>query len=281
MVVILDTSTEAALPAGAAVFDECEPGPEVSRWLVDDEFVAVSEAVPAARVSVVAAIRAELAQLSVVDEHGAAGLAIDQLSGQIASCQRLMSQARALQAGLVEELVSRPELAPAPSSADYRSVTSESCAALELTAPLALTSGQAEYLVAESVQLVRDFPATHAALAQDEIDERRARVILAELGRQDRDVAEAVEAAIIGQRAGELNARQLRRRIKVLVHRLAPQQAEERRARAEADRRVRVCPAEDGMAWVEALMRAEDAAALEAVLDAGAKGSEAARRRRR
>lgn len=54
-------------------------------------------------------------------------------------------------------------------------VCSESCAALELTAPLALTSGQAEYLVAESVQLVRDFPATHAALARGEIDERRAR----------------------------------------------------------------------------------------------------------
>lgn len=85
-----------------------------------------------------------------------------------------------------------------------------------------------------------------------------ARGILAEPGRQDRDVAEAVEAAVIGRQVGELNARQLRSRLKSLVHRLAPERAEERRARAEADRRVRVSPAEDGMAWVEALMRAED-----------------------
>ncbi|SDU40912.1 HNH endonuclease signature motif containing protein [Jiangella alkaliphila] len=229
------------------------------------------EAVSNTGVSVVAAIRAELSELATADEFGPAAIKADELSSLIASCQRVMSQARALQAGLIEELVCRPELAPAPSASDYRSVCSESCAALELTAPLALTSGQAEYLVAESVQLVRDFPATHAALARGEIDERRARVILAELGRQHRDVAEAVEAAVIGRQVRELNARQLRSRLKSLVHRLAPEQAEERRARAEADRRVRVSPAEDGMAWVEALMRAEDAAALEAVLDAGAK----------
>jgi hypothetical protein len=268
MVIMLDTDA-AGVPAGMSWFDECEPS-SVSCWLVDGEFVPVAEVVPATRVSAVAAIRTELAALAVVDDHGAAEVTTDELSDLIVSCQRVMSQARALQATLAEELASRPELVPAPSAAEYRSVSAESGAALELTAPLALTSGQAEYLVNESVQLVRDFPATHAALARGELDERRARVILSELGRHDREVAAAVEAAVIG-RAGEQNTTQLRRRVKRLVHRLAPQQAEERRVRAAADRHVRVSPAEDGMAWIEALMRAEDAAAIEAVLDSGEK----------
>lgn len=267
MVVMLEAHAE-AVPAGVAVFDECAPGAEVSHWLADGEFVPVTEVLPESRVSVVAAMRAELAELAVVDDQGPAGVDAGELGELIASCQRVMSRARALQASLVAELASRPELAPRPSAAEYRSVTGESCAALELTEPLALTSGQAEYLVTESVQLVVDFPLTHAALAEGRIDERRARMIMAELGRQDPDVAAAVEAAII-ERAGELNARALRRRLKVLLHRIAPQEQAERRTRAEDDRRVRVSPAEDGMAWIEALMRAEDAAAVEAVLDAG------------
>jgi hypothetical protein len=266
MVVILDA---AGAPAGVAWFDECEPGLNVSCWLVDGEFVPVVEVLPAVQ-STVAAIRAELAGLAVVDEDGASGVAADDLGELIASCQRVMSQARALQASLAEELASRPELAPAPSAAEYRSVSAESCAAVELTAPLALTSGQAEHLVNESVQLVRDFPATHAALARGDIDERRARVILSELGRHAREVAGAVEAAVLG-RAGRQNTTQLRRRVRVMVHRLAPQEQAALRARAESARCVRVSPAEDGMAWIEALVRAEDAAALDAVLDSGEK----------
>ncbi|MBB5786716.1 HNH endonuclease signature motif containing protein [Jiangella mangrovi] len=269
MVIMLDAETAGA-PADVSWFDECEPGSDVACWLVDGDIVPVTEVVPAIQVSTVAPIRAELAALAVVDELGAAEVAADELSELIASCQRVMSQARALQATLVEELASRPELAPAQPAAGYRSVSAESCAALELTAPLALTSGQAEYLVNESVQLVRDFPATHAALAQGEIDERRARLIMSELGRHDSEIAAAVEAAVLG-RAGEQNTDQLRRRLKGLVHRLAPQEAEESRARAAADRCVRVSPAENGMAWIEALMRAEDAAAVEAVLDSGEK----------
>jgi hypothetical protein len=270
MVIILDADTPAGAPAGVAWFDECEPGSHVSCWVVDGEIVPVAEVVPAVQVSTVAAIRSELAALAVVDQHGAAGVSADELSELIASCQRVMSQARALQATLAEELASRPELAPSRSAAEYRSLSAESCAALELTAPLALTSGQAEYLVNESVQLVRDFPATHTALACGEIDERRARVILSELGRQDHEVAAAVEASVLG-RAGEQNTTQLRRRVRVLLHRLVPQEQAERRARAESARCVRMSPAEDGMAWIEALVRAEDAAALDAVLESGAK----------
>ncbi|WP_158564204.1 HNH endonuclease signature motif containing protein [Jiangella anatolica] len=269
MVIMIDADA-AAVPAGLSWFDECEPASDVSCWLADGEFVPVTEVVPTTRTSAVAAIRAELSALAVVDDHGAAAVAAGELSDLIVSCQRVMSQARALQATLAEELASRSELAPASSAAEFRSVSAESCAALEVTAPLALTSGQAEYLVNESVRLVRDFPATLAALARGDLDERRVRVILAELGRQDREVAAAVEAAVIG-RASEQNTTQLRRSVKRLLHRLAPEQAEERRARAAADRHVRVWPAEDGMAWIEALMRAEDAAAIEAVLDSGEK----------
>lgn len=187
-----------------------------------------------------------------------------------AACQRLMSWARAVQAAAVTELSRRPSMAPAPSGRKYASASARSCTALELTDPLRLTSAQAENVVVDSVQLVDDFPSTHAALTAGLIDERRARIILSELGRQDRDVAAAVEAAVIPHIEG-MNTRQLRRRIKALVCMLAPVAAEERRRQAAEARHARVTPADDGMAWLESLMPAEDAMAWKAVLEAGQK----------
>src|SRR5690606_17135503 len=78
-----------------------------------------------------------------------------------------------------------------------------------------------------SLELIEVFPATHAALAAGGVDERRARVILAELRGHERRVAHLVEAAVLAQ-AGGLNAVQLRRKIKALLLRLAPVGSEQR-----------------------------------------------------
>ncbi|WP_170119664.1 DUF222 domain-containing protein, partial [Haloactinopolyspora alba] len=181
-----------------------------------------------------------------------------------------MSWARGVQAAAVAELSRRPSMRPEPSWRGAVSSSVRACVGLEVTGALCVTSSQAESLVAESVELVEDFAATHAALTAGRVDERRARVLLGELRGQDRDVARVVEAAVI-DRAPQWDTRQLRRRVKTLLHRLAPVAVAERRREAEQRRHVCVAPAGDGMAWVEALLRAEDAAALKAVLDAGQK----------
>src|SRR5690606_16284694 len=104
------------------------------------------------------------------------------------------------------------------------------------------------------------------------VDERRARVILAELRGHERRVAHLVEAAVLAQ-AGGLNPVQLRRKIKALLLRLAPVGSEQRHQRAREGRYVRLTPGEDGMTYLDGLLPAEDAAALKAVLEAGQQGA--------
>lgn len=191
-----------------------------------------------------------------------------ELGEVVGACQRLGSWARAVQAVVVGELSRRESMQPLASARGFVSVSAQACTALELTGVLRLTSGQARNLVAESLELVEVFPATHAALAAGVVDERRARVILAELRGHERRVAHLVEAAVLAQ-AGGLNPVQLRRKIKALLLRLAPVGSEQRHQRAREGRYVRLTPGEDGMTYLDGLLPAEDAAALKAVLEAG------------
>ncbi|PSK98686.1 uncharacterized protein DUF222 [Haloactinopolyspora alba] len=191
--------------------------------------------------------------------------------GEVAgACQRLMSWARGLQAAAVTELSHRPAVTPEAPEQAGSPASPRAATALELVEPLHVTAGQAEALVAESSRLTEDFAATHAALLAGKIDERRAKVVLSELGRLDPDTARTVEAAAL-DRAARMNPRQLRRAVKALVCRLAPEAAETRRRRAAERRHIHLTPAEDGMTWLDGLLPAEDALALQTVLDAGQK----------
>lgn len=180
---------------------------------------------------------------------------------------RLAAWVAAKQATALAELASRPELRPA--DVGYRSVNPITNTAVEVAARTVTTTRQAENLVGHAVQLVEDFPATLRELEAGRIDERRAKVITGELGGQEPPVRRRVEAAVLPIAPG-LDSVALRRRIKELLHQLAPTEAAERHALAREGRYVSITPASDGMAHLDALLPAEDAAALDTALNAAA-----------
>lgn len=186
-----------------------------------------------------------------------------------AGWQRLISWAQAEQAAVLAELTGRDELRPAESGSGFASVGPVTSTAVEVAGRLCLTVRQAEGLVGQSGELVEGFPATHAALRAGLIDARRARVITAELAGRDVEVRQRVEAAALDRAAG-LDSVGLRRRVRRLVSVADPADAAARAERARAGRYVAVTPVEDGMAWLEALLPAEDAQAVATVLDAAA-----------
>ncbi|WP_162606049.1 HNH endonuclease signature motif containing protein [Jiangella aurantiaca] len=171
------------------------------------------------------------------------------------------------EAAVLAELASRPEMRP--DHTGYRSVNPITNTAVEIAGCCRLTTRQAENQVGHGVQLVTDFPDTHAALSTGVIDLRRARVITDELGGQDPDVRVRVEAAVLPD-APFLDSVALRKLIKQLLHELAPVETADRNRAARERRYVCVTPASDGMAHLEARLPAEDATALDTALNAAA-----------
>ncbi|WP_083421360.1 HNH endonuclease signature motif containing protein [Jiangella alkaliphila] len=184
-----------------------------------------------------------------------------------AGWERLAAWVEANKARVAAALASRAEMRPDTSG--YRSVNPVTNTAVAIAGRCHVTTRQAEYLVGHSVQLVEDFPDTHAVLLAGLIDLRRARVITDELGGQDPGVRERVEAAVL-PRAPQLDSVALRKLIRQLLQELAPVETAERHRRARDGRYVAVTPASDGMAFVEALIPAEDATAWDTVLNVAA-----------
>ncbi|TDD65947.1 HNH endonuclease [Jiangella aurantiaca] len=184
-----------------------------------------------------------------------------------AGLERLEAWVAGRKAAVHAALASRPEMRPDHSG--YRSVNPVTNTAVEIAARCQMTTRQAENQVGHAVQLVEDFPATHAALSAGVIDLRRARVITDELGGQDAGVRVRVEAGVL-PKAPFLDSVALRKLIKQLLHELAPVETAQRHEAARDRRFVAVTPASDGMAHVEALLPAEDATAFDTALNAAA-----------
>ncbi|SED62658.1 protein of unknown function [Jiangella alba] len=180
---------------------------------------------------------------------------------------RLAAWVAAGEAATLAELASHPQLRP--DAAGYRSLHPVTNTAVEIAGRCQVTARQAEHQVGHALQLVHDFPATHAALSAGAIDLRRARVITGELGSQHPDVRARVEAAVLPDAPG-LDAVALRKLVTRLLHQLAPAETAERHQQARDGRYAAVTPAAEGMAFLEALLPAEDATALSTALNAAA-----------
>ena len=89
----------------------------------------------------------------------------------------------------------------------------------------------------------------------------------------------ASSRAALDERGGDYAAThtpaQLRQWLRRFVLRIEPDAATERRKASVADRSVHVQPTDDGMAWLTALLRAEDAALLDRELTLAAKAARA------
>ena len=205
----------------------------------------------------------------VLEAADLSALGAYELVEAIAGWQRIASWATARQATAIAELSRRVEMRPLAGGRQIESMSPQRITAMEVAARLCLTPASGENIVGRSLCLVETLSGTHAALADGRIDIRRAEVVADELRRQEPTVARRVEADVLG-RADRLTAPRLRRAVKQSLHRLIPDTMEQRHSAAAAERFVRFTPAADGMAWLEAYLPADDAAALNTSLDAAA-----------
>ena len=205
----------------------------------------------------------------VLEAADLSALGAYELVEAIAGWQRIASWATARQATAIAELSRRVEMRPLAGGRQIESMSPQRITAMEVAARLCLTPASGENIVGRSLCLVETLRGTHAALAEGRIDTRRAEVVADELRRHEPEVARQVEVDVLG-RAERLTASQLRRAIKQSLHRLVPDTMEQHHSDAAFERFVRLTPATDGMAWLEAYLPANDAAALDTALDAAA-----------
>lgn len=144
----------------------------------------------------------------------------------------------------------------------------------ELAARFGVSSAAIDAQLDVALALARRLPATHCAFTTGALDFVKTRAMVRGCGVLDDEQAAVVEARLLG-RAVDQDVTKLRQRIKRAVLRIDPALAEERRQRCLADRRVWITPADDGMAWLTALLPAADAMTIERAIDSAARTAKA------
>lgn len=267
-------------PSGNASADDEAPADEladepIDRWVPDDldDPTLAARWHPAARVpAMMPSVEnmpggAELA--TVLAAADVPRLGTFELVEFVAGCERVVSAMHALQARSVAELVRRKEMRPregAPATVDPQRV-----AGLEVAARLARSGREGVALVARAEYLQSTLPDVFAAWSAGWLDTEKTDLIGRRLCRYDDEIAKLVAADVLPQ-APDMTMESLRRLITRRLHKLAPKDAERRRREARQGRFVEITPGDDGMSWITAYVSAEEAAAVAAVLDAGARG---------
>ncbi|WP_269142659.1 DUF222 domain-containing protein [Georgenia yuyongxinii] len=175
--------------------------------------------------------------------------------------------ANARQARLVSELVARRTPAPSPGPLP------ENLAAFEIQARLGISRYGAEAKVALAGSL-DDFPHVADALAQGHIDMTKTKILLDTTFGLAPDQLRAVHVHLLPH-AATLTGSQLRDKMRHAALALNPDLAAQRHQEAYADRAVTLEPAYDGMSWVSALLRCDDAEAARTYLDSVATAAKA------
>ncbi|MDQ2839198.1 MAG: HNH endonuclease [Actinomycetota bacterium] len=140
----------------------------------------------------------------------------------------------------------------------------------EIGAALRLSGGVARSKLANAERLCTQLPETFRALSAGQLSPAQATAISEASFELDDELLPAFENRVL-QRADEQSLTQLKRSAKRALLALDPSTAEEKRQRAVAAREVRIAPADQGMAWLLALLPAADAATIYARLDGAAR----------
>lgn len=202
----------------------------------------------------------------------------------VAACERLAAWAHAQQAAYLQEIRHRrrDRALLTDGLAPHEDSRADAAEAAEIGARLRITPRAARAKV-DLAEALDDFPDVHDALAAGLIDASKAEV----LGRRPPGLGRGDHLRVVDALlpwAPRLTVPALKRRIAKLVIELAPQTALVRQREAYADRCVSIEPAGDGMAWLTAYLRADDAIAVRRTLDAmaaaGARVEQAGRRAR-
>ena len=179
----------------------------------------------------------------------------------IAAWERVTSLAAARQGDLIAELARR-----------RHSQRLGEFVGDEVASRLAATRAVAEAKVglAASLDLM---PAVHDALVCGAIDHRKATAMTDGLGHLPIEVARIIADAVLAD-APDLTVPALRARMRKIELTLDPEAVEKRHDRDRSDRHVRLTPAPGAMAWLTALLPADDAMAVFTGIDAIANSSD-------
>lgn len=142
----------------------------------------------------------------------------------------------------------------------------------EVGAALRLSGGATRGRLAGAQQLVHHLPATLAQLRDGQLSPDHAEAIVRGSYRLPDSMLPKFEERVLA-RAGEQTVPGLKQSVARAVVALDPGRAEQRHQRALADRSVRIASGDDGMAWLMALLPAEDAHAIYARLDSAARAA--------
>ncbi|URM94910.1 HNH endonuclease [Actinomadura madurae] len=199
-----------------------------------------------------------------------ADLTDDELLQVAAAARRQTSWAQARELAAIAELHQRRTRAEA--DVDYRILSAQEAVTEEVSAALSVTGNTAATLVHLAERLVGPLAATGAALEAGRIDLSKARAISDATETLPDEAIEKVEAAAL-EKASTQTTGQLRRRIKRLAERLAPEAVEDRKREAVRQRRLQIWDTPSGTTDLTLCdLAAEDAHAIFNKITAAAHG---------
>ncbi|XRQ12226.1 DUF222 domain-containing protein [Actinomadura welshii] len=166
-----------------------------------------------------------------------ADLSDDELLQVAAAARRQTSWAQARELAAIAELAQRRTTAEDADEPDHRILSARESVTEEVAAALTVTGNAAATLVHLAERLTGPLATTGDALGAGRIDMAKARVICDVTDALPDQVAHRVEAAAL-EKASTQTTGQLRRRIRRIAERLAPEALEERRREATRQRRM-------------------------------------------
>ncbi|MDQ2838094.1 MAG: HNH endonuclease [Actinomycetota bacterium] len=152
--------------------------------------------------------------------------------------------------------------------------TEDRWCAEEVGAALRLSSGSARSRLKTAEQLCERLPQTLQALAGGQISANHAAAITEASFELPDDLLPAFEGQVLKQ-ADQQSVGQLRRSARRALLSLDPATALQKHQRAVAGRQVRIAPADHGMAWLSALLPADEARLVWNRLDGAARSAPA------
>ena len=201
-----------------------------------------------------------------------ADLTDDELLQVAAAARRQTSWAQARELAAIAELAQRRTAEEDAGDSDYRILPARESVTEEVAAALAVTGNTAATPVHLAEQLTGPLSRTRDALEVGRIDLAKARVICDVTDALPERAARRVEAAAL-EKASEQTTGQLRRRIKRIAQRLAPEAIEERRREAVRQRRLELWDNPSGTADLALCdLAAEDAHGIYNKITAAAHG---------
>src|SRR5690625_4352381 len=193
----------------------------------------------------------------------------------VEASRRLQGLCAAVQAEALAGLNEVQHVPVLPAEVSSRSMRAETLTGAEAGAALMVSRDSAGLRTAEALTLTRVFTRTLRALREGALTEWHARILLHESAQLSDEQRRRVEAEVLDYATGHTGP-QLRARIKQVVARIAPADAEQAHARARAGRRVWAQPGLDGMGTFGAELPVEDLAALMTAIEAAASAEKSA-----